>query len=171
MIGDHGEILDAQLINDSLLALATNNEFVKIYDLNTWNCKLLKGHNDLVISLCVYNTNTEVDYLASSSKDSTIRLWKISKNNNSNNEYDYECVSTGIGHTQDVGALAFGRQKFEFLVSGSIDTTIKRWQIESDFKLSVKFTVKAHEKDINSVCVSPNDKLIASGSSDKLIKV
>ena len=79
--------------------------------------------------------------------------------------------STGIGHTQDVGAIAFCKQKFDFLVSGSIDTTIKRWQIGSDLKLSVKFTVKAHDKDINSVCVSPNDKLIASGSSDKTIKV
>jgi U3 small nucleolar RNA-associated protein 13 len=171
LIGDHGEILDAQLINDNLLAVATNNEFVKIYDLNTWNCKLLKGHTDLVIALAVFNTpDQDTNYLASSSKDSTIRLWKISKNN-LNNEYDYECVSTGIGHTQDVGALAFCKQKFDFLVSGSIDTTIKRWQIGSDLKLSVKFTVKAHDKDINSVCVSPNDKLIASGSSDKTIKV
>lgn len=171
LIGDHGEILDAQLINDNLLAVATNNEFVKIYDLNTWNCKLLKGHTDLVIALAVFNTpDQDTNYLASSSKDSTIRLWKISKNNLSN-EYEYECVSTGIGHTQDVGALAFCKQKFDFLVSGSIDTTIKRWQIGSDLKLSVKFTVKAHDKDINSVCVSPNDKLIASGSSDKTIKV
>jgi len=52
-IGDHGEILDAQIlnVNENLLALATNSEFVKVYDLNTWDCKLLKGHKDLVISL------------------------------------------------------------------------------------------------------------------------
>jgi len=53
LIGDHGEILDAQMlnVNENLLALATNSEFVKVYDLNTWDCKLLKGHKDLVISL------------------------------------------------------------------------------------------------------------------------
>lgn len=52
-IGDHGEILDAQLLNANanLLALATNSEFIKIYDLDTWNCMLLKGHKDLVIGL------------------------------------------------------------------------------------------------------------------------
>lgn len=32
-------------------------------------------------------------------------------------------------------------------------------------------TVKAHEKDINTVMVSPNDKLIATGSQDKTAKV
>lgn len=31
--------------------------------------------------------------------------------------------------------------------------------------------VKAHDKDINCLAVSPNDKLIASASQDKLVKV
>ena len=176
-IGDLGEILDAQLFsaNENLLALATNNEFIKIYDLNTWNCTLLKGHTDLVISLSVFTSrqnesgDVKVDYLASSSKDSTIRLWKITTN--VDNEYECGCVCIGLGHTQDVGALAFSNQSFDFLVSGSIDTTIKLWKISPEFKLSVKFTLKAHDKDINSICVSPNDKLIASGSSDKTLKV
>lgn len=34
-----------------------------------------------------------------------------------------------------------------------------------------RFTAKAHDKDINSVAVAPNDKLIASGSQDRLIKL
>jgi U3 small nucleolar RNA-associated protein 13 len=33
------------------------------------------------------------------------------------------------------------------------------------------FTLKAHEKDINSLDVSPNDRFLASGSQDKLAKV
>ena len=42
-----------------------------------------------------------------------------------------------------------------FLVSGSVDTTLKSWKIEKDndgdsIKVNVAFTVKAHEKDINS---------------------
>jgi U3 small nucleolar RNA-associated protein 13 len=32
-------------------------------------------------------------------------------------------------------------------------------------------TVIGHEKDINSIAVAPNDKLIASASQDKTIKV
>ena len=179
-IGDHGEILDAQLFNsnENLLALATNSEFIKIYDLNTWNCKMLKGHQDLVICLSVFEGKLssegtdQVDYFASSSKDSTIRLWRVSRK--AGEELKYECLTTGVGHTQDVGALAFSRCGLEFLVSGSIDTTIKLWRLvnkDAQVSMSVAFTMKAHEKDINSVCVSPNDKLIASGSSDKTAKL
>ena len=53
LIGDHGEILDAQFCNkdENLLAMATNNEFLKIYNLNTWDCKLLRGHTDLIVCL------------------------------------------------------------------------------------------------------------------------
>lgn len=32
-------------------------------------------------------------------------------------------------------------------------------------------TVRAHDKDINTIDVSPNSKLIATGSQDKTIKV
>lgn len=182
-IGDHGEILDAQLLssNENMLALATNSEFIKIYNLDNWSCRLLKGHQDLVISLSVYEgklkssestENEKIDFFASSSKDSTIKLWKIVK---TLDKVDYECVADGIGHTQDIGSLAFSRCGFEFLVSGSMDTTLKLWKItkndDDSIELKVQFTMKAHEKDINSVCVSPNDKLIASGSSDKTAKL
>lgn len=37
--------------------------------------------------------------------------------------------------------------------------------------LSVKLTEVGHEKDINSVCIAPNNQTIATGSQDKLIKV
>ena len=189
LIGDNGEILDAQLCNSeqNLLALATNSEHVKIYDLNTWDCQLLKGHTDLVICLSAFvpqqhSSTSNVSYVASSSKDATIRVWRIT----TGTANTYECVATCHGHTQDVGALCFSTLGFNFLVSASMDTTLKLWSISVErddtdavaddkgadkVRLNVKFTSKAHEKDINSVCVSPNDKLIASASSDKTAKV
>lgn len=173
-IGDHGEILDIEYCNqgENLLAVATNSEFLKVYDLNTWDCKLLRGHTDLVICLAVFvDKKSNLSYLASSSKDNTIRLWRIISESNT-----FECILVCRGHTQDVGALAFSHLSLEFLISGSIDTTIKSWKISMDktnstFKMDAQFSIKAHEKDINSVCVSPNDKLIASGSSDKTAKI
>ena len=70
-----------------------------------------------------------------------------------------------------------------FLVSGSIDLTIKVWNLPKDLMsshhqtteeipaLSVHATEKAHDKDINSLAISPNDKLIASASQDRTAKV
>jgi len=64
-------------------------------------------------------------------------------------------------------------------VSGSRDLTIKLWTLPLTeptsqhcvLPLQVKLTQKAHDKEIQSLAVSPNDKLIASGSRDKKAKV
>jgi U3 small nucleolar RNA-associated protein 13 len=174
-IGDHGEILDTQLCGQNLLAMATNSPLVKLYNMNTWDCKLLKGHTDLVICLSVF-LDKHRTFLASSSKDSTIRIWQI-KHVSESDTSSYECVATLNGHTQDVGALDFSNLAFDFLVSGSIDTTVKLWRItrsssaDHEYVFNVAYTIRAHEKDINGLCVSPNDRLIASCSSDKTAKV
>ena len=68
------------------------------------------------------------------------------------------------------------------MVSGSQDLTLKMWTLPSETSgdetdqqrpgtMTARLTEKAHDKDINSVTVSPNDKLIASGSQDKTAKV
>jgi len=86
------------------------------------------------------------------------------------------CVAVGNAHTGSIGSVAFSRAAVSFLVSGSQDTCLKMWkltsaQLEEETALTVLHTTIAHEKDINSVCVSPNDKLIATGSQDKLAKI
>lgn len=46
-----------------------------------------------------------------------------------------------------------------------------RSMIADTCSLNVAHTTLAHQKDINSVNISPNDKLIATGSQDKTAKV
>ena len=74
--------------------------------------------------------------------------------------------------------LCVHRLSPSFLVSGSRDLTIKLWSLpQTDLShrtvlpLQSKLTQKAHDKEIQSLAVSPNDKLIASGSRDKKAKV
>lgn len=43
--------------------------------------------------------------------------------------------------------------------------------LDSKAILNVKHTEIAHDKDVNSVSISPNDKIIATGSLDKTAKV
>ncbi|XP_022788855.1 transducin beta-like protein 3 [Stylophora pistillata] len=73
---------------------------------------------------------------------------------------------------------SFARLDNTFVASGSQDHTVKIWKIptkidnlDSPIKLSVKLTEKAHDKGINSVAISPNDKLLATGSQDKTAKI
>ncbi|XP_033102564.1 transducin beta-like protein 3 [Anneissia japonica] len=170
-VGFNDEVLDVSFAgsNDSHLAVATNSEYVKIYDLSTQDCQILSGHTDIVLVVEVFN---DKQMLASSSKDNTIRLWKMNANSK------FECIGIAVGHTHSVGAIATSQLSARFLVSGSEDCTLKVWNIPEDLEacdppqhLSVRFTNRAHEKDINSVAVAPNDKLLVTGSLDKTAKL
>lgn len=41
--------------------------------------------------------------------------------------------------------------------------------VDQEIKLKSKATVAAHDKDINSVAISPNDSLVCSGSEVSVI--
>lgn len=77
--------------------------------------------------------------------------------------------------------FAWFRTSNAFIVSGSQDTTAKVWSLENLIldddindkpqNLSSLFTLKTHDKEVNSVSVSYNDKQFATGSADKTAKV
>lgn len=172
LVGYNDEILDLQFMgkNDTHIAVATNSLYIKVFDLSSFACHLLKGHTDIVLALSVFASNPFM--LASSSKDNTIRLWLM------NALQDLiQCVAVAAGHTQPVGGLATSRLCTDFVVSGGQDTTMKLWEIPRNvgqavaFSLRTRFTEIAHEKDINAIAVSPNDQLIATGSQDKTAKL
>ena len=80
-----------------------------------------------------------------------------------------------------VSTFSCFRNSNNFLVSGSQDTTVKVWSLENlifdeDIQkepqtLSSVFTLKTHDKEVNSVAVSYSDKQFATGSADKTAKV
>lgn len=167
-VGFTDEILDVCFIgkDDSYLAIATNSPDIKLYENSTMNCQLLRGHTDIVLSL--NKTNANPNLLLSSSKDNTIRLWKLNDDN--------KMISIAIGskHTNSVGSVAFSQLSTAFAVSVSQDTCLKMWEItlkEGANALECTRTEIAHHKDINVVTVSPNDKIIATGSQDKHAKL
>lgn len=59
---------------------------------------------------------------------------------------------------------------------GSQDKTIKMWNVgsicmgQSEHPRAI-LNQRAHDKDINTLSISPNDKLAASASQDKTVKV
>ena len=70
----------------------------------------------------------------------------------------------------------------KFLFTGSQDRTIKMWDLSevpilydassnSEVRCKSLTTYKAHEKDINSLDVAPNDRFLVSGSQDRTAKV
>ncbi|XP_063612370.1 transducin beta-like protein 3 [Penaeus indicus] len=175
LAGYNEQILDAVFVGpkDSYLAVATNSAQLRIYDSANLSCHLLQGHTALILAVARHSTHCNI--FATSSQDTTARLWYLRDEDGT-----AECIGIAVGHTSGVGSIALASG---YMVTGSRDTCLKRWKIKSvedalskgeDMSLTslvCSNTEKAHDKDINYVCVSVNGKLIASASQDKTAKV
>ncbi|KAB8337113.1 hypothetical protein FH972_021417 [Carpinus fangiana] len=195
--GTHDEVIDLAYIGHdrSMLAVATNLEEIRILSLNTKkpgadsesleyfgaDVGLLAGHSDIIICLDV---DWSGHWLATGAKDNTARLWRLDPSQRS-----YTCYATFTGHAESLGAIGLpkgvpdqGSDHFknplanapQFLISGSQDKTIKRWDIN---KVSAgkgeraTYTRKAHDKDINAIDVDARGRLFASASQDRTVKI
>ncbi len=193
LVGYNDEIVDATFLHhgpsassvdkDTHIALATNSSLIRVYNLTSFDTRLLLGHSDIVLAL---DSTTDRKLLASGSKDRSARIWAPVSDTSRN--ADYVCVGVCEGHTESVGAIAFSRKAEEkecephFLFTGGQDRTIKMWDVSNvsvapsdseiePIRCKTLTTFIAHDKDINSLDVSPDDRLLASGSQDRTVKV
>jgi U3 small nucleolar RNA-associated protein 13 len=162
IVGHTDTIIDAKFIPHSRdVVVAVNSEEIRVYNRDTLGVSMLHGHTDIVMSIAVSKNG---EWIASSSKDNTVRLWR-----RTNTEQRYVMYGVGTGHTQAVGAVAVAN----FIVTAAADRTLKKWEIPDspvDQLVAVNTTI-AHEKDVNAVAISPNDGLYATASQDKTIKL
>ncbi|OTB07828.1 hypothetical protein M426DRAFT_52994 [Hypoxylon sp. CI-4A] len=199
--GTHDDIIDLRYLlpDHSAMALATNSEDIRIVSVTEpqpgagplvsseyfgQDIALLKGHEDIIISLDV---DWSGHWVATGAKDNTAKLWRVDPANNS-----YTCWATFPGHAESVGAVALPRARPvegskayadplghppSFLITGSSDLTIKKWEIPKDPQQGAKsiiraaYTRKAHDKDINAIDINHSSTLFASASQDKTVKI
>lgn len=165
LAGNHGEIIDCRFLTDTSLVLATNSPSIRLIDLQTpLKFEVLEGHRDIVIAI---DTTFGGEWISSAGKDNKIILW-----------HKKQLHSVYEGHAGSIGAIGLPRTPLaesekrvitpSFIVSGSQDLTIKRWDPKTG---SCIYTRKAHEKDINAIDVSPDDKLFATASQDRTVKI
>ncbi|ORX94019.1 WD40 repeat-like protein [Basidiobolus meristosporus CBS 931.73] len=177
IVGYNEEVIDLAYLgeDESHLAVATNSEQIRVFNLEKFDCDILYGHSDIV--LCM-DERRDAGFFVSGSKDNTARIWSINLDAEEA-EDRFKCVGTCVGHTEAIGAVAISRKSTDFMITGSQDRTIKCWDIseldfenpDDSFKPHAMYTFKAHEKDINSVAIAPNDKYFATGSQDKTAKI
>lgn len=178
--GNHGIIADIKYVGPefNLIAMATNSPGLRIVDpAKPFELNLLEGHKDLLNFLDV---TVDGKWLATGSKDSEARLWRF---NDSTNSFDPYAVFKG--HIGSVTAVGLSRTPVndypKFLITAATDLTIKKWKVPKPSKESPggdiyvvknsEYTRRAHDKDINSIDISPNDQYLATASYDKLAKV
>jgi len=184
IVGFNDEIIDLKVLSQqNKIAVVTNSPQLRLFDFsqNSFSCySTLNGHSDTILCMDVSADGT---WIASAGKDRSMIIWDAKEKRQ---------VAFASGHTEAIGAVALSRKRTRYALSGeamgafavtaSKDRTLKKWTLPSSdilkkvddaspIELNVVTSVRAHEKDINIVTISPNDSLIATGSQDKTVKL
>jgi WD40 repeat protein len=102
----------------------------------------------------VYSVDVKDDGTVASASDDQILLWK--------NRY---CIDSLIAHADAIKSISFSRDN-QFLVSGSIDKTLKVWSMTDNRIIE---TLNAHKAGVNKVKFSLSGRyIISSGYDNKL---
>ncbi|KAJ3129560.1 U3 small nucleolar RNA-associated protein 13 [Nowakowskiella sp. JEL0407] len=177
--GYNDEIIDLKYAgpNEEYLVVATNSNHLRVYELSTMNCKLVRGHEDVIVTLDVSKCGNVV---VTGSKDKSVCIYQLG-GEDGDDEREFELVARASGHTEGVTAVSICRKNLGFVVSSSEDNTIKKWDLSHvNFsgkkpmpvvQLSSIYTFQPHPKAINAISVSPNSALFASASLDKTVKI
>lgn len=173
VVGNRDQVADIQFVSGSRVVVVDNSERPQVLDLGTGEAEVLEGHSDLVLCCAVGRLADGRTTVVTGSRDRTVRAWDPEAG---------ACLGTCEGHTDAVGAVAvLTTDAGPRIVSASNDTTIKVWkfggsgeEMEDEGPWTQKaslMSARAHDKDVNSIAVSPNGKLIATGSQDRTVKI
>ena len=127
---------------------------IKHYNLKTSDClRRIKGHSWYITCLLILKNE-----LISSSGDCLIKCWNLSTG---------ECLRVFSSHTSCVNSLVLIPNSLNQFLSSSYDKSIKIFDLEQSKSLN---TFIGHLDAVLCLC-SISNRLIASGSVDKMIKV
>ena len=174
------EILSLKWLNDNcdFFAFASNDNLLKIYDIENNKINFFEGHTDFIMSITIKN-----NLIITSSKDNTMRIWGIIYNENNKFE-NIKCIGVLKGHSESVNCADIHMKKNSkdnLVISGCKDGSIKLWNFNNNndnniineiLEINESLASKAiHDDEINAIKFAPNGKIFASASYDKSIKL
>ncbi|KAF3525052.1 hypothetical protein F2Q69_00046436 [Brassica cretica] len=152
---------DVVLSSDGQFALSGSwDGELRLWDLATGvSTRRFVGHTKDVLSVAFSTDNRQI---VSASRDGTIKLW------NTLGECKYTIGSDqGDGHKQWVSCVRFSPNTLvPTIVSASWDQTVKVWNLQN---CKLRNTLAGHSGYLNTVAVSPDGSLCASGGKDGAI--
>ena len=119
-----------------------------------WVCELSFSAHEKNVTCACFNPNGLS--IASSSDDSTIRLWDLQGNQ----------IAQLIGHSGFVHSIAISPNG-SWIISASEDATVRVWSLDG----TLLRTLEGHTGTVCSVAFSPDSQTIISGSGDKTVRV
>lgn len=135
---------------------------------NRFSLPAYPGH---VFSILAEALSPDRQYAATGGTEGTVRLWDTGK---SDQTKAGKMLVAMLGHTSDVGALAFSPDG-KLLASGggysnnkSPDYSVRLWEVPSGKSVAV---LKGHSASISNLEFSPDGKTLATASLDGTIKL
>lgn len=155
LTGHHHFVEDVVISSDGQFALSGSwDGTLRLWDLNTGNTtRRFVGHTKDVLSVAFSFDNRQI---VSGSRDKTIKLWNTLG----------ECKFTirDEGHSEWVSCVRFSPNTANpVIVSAGWDKLVKVWNLTN---CKLRTSLKGHTGYINSVTVSPDGSLCASGGKD-----
>ncbi|MFB2975092.1 CHAT domain-containing protein [Microseira sp. BLCC-F43] len=177
--------------NGKILASASDDNTIKLWNLEGKEIGTLEGHTAAVNSISI-SPNGKI--LVSGSNDGTIKLWTLKGKEIRTLKYgagvnsvsispDGKIVASAGGgtiklwnlngkeirtlkHNTEVIAVSISPDG-KMLAAGTYDGTIELWSLDGK---KIK-TLKAHQEDVMSVSFSPDGQMLASTGYDKTVKL
>ncbi|MEZ4726339.1 MAG: NB-ARC domain-containing protein [Caldilineaceae bacterium] len=97
--------------------------------------------------------------LATGSDDRTLRLWEVAALVNGEK---YSCRTVLTGHSAGIYVATFSPDG-QRLISGGAEAAIRIWEVATGQPLH---TLVGHQREVNTLAISPNGMVLATGESD-----
>lgn len=150
-------VSDVVISSDGAFALSASwDSELRLWDIATGKTtRRFVGHEKDVLSVAFSVDNRQI---VSGSRDGTIRLW------NTLGECKYIISGEAEGHTEWVSCVRFSpSQSVPLIVSAGWDRLVKVWNLTN---CKLRNDLVGHTGYLNTVCVSPDGSLAASGGKD-----
>ncbi|KAJ5080722.1 hypothetical protein M0811_13830 [Anaeramoeba ignava] len=164
------------LQNGDCLITGSSDTTLKAWDMRGDQAQCIDTINAHKAPILVFTYCPATQILASAGRDSTIKLWDISKLNHFFTADEHEKDDTSVkivqnnsieGHRGDITALTFTRDGSR-IWSGARDNDIILWSTKSAKKVD---SISGHKGDIKKLLLMKNETVLISASADKTIKV
>jgi len=162
MLTGHSHVVsDVVISSDGQFALSSSWDCtLRLWDLNAGvSTRRFVGHSKDILSVAFSADNRQI---VSSSRDRSLKLW------NTLGECKYTIDGDGA-HTEWASCVRFSPNTVNpIIVSGGWDKAVKIWNLAT---CKLKTNLVGHSGYINSVTVSPDGSLCASGGKDTEARV